>query len=280
MPRKDPEQLRAYKRSYMKAWRAARRAVPVATPPPTATDPGAAIVAWARESLRIPPGHPRAGLPLVLPDYLAAFVVDIFRYHESLLCISRKNAKSTATAVVLLSMLAGPTRARGFRAGVVSTSHEKSRELQLLMSSIADASGLVGIQFLKSPRARAVSATGACDFLPATSSAGAAAGYDLAIVDEIGLLVERDRDLVNSMRSSVSARDGRFVSLSVRGTAPFIPEILARRGDPDLAVHLYESDPKAPLDDEVNWKKANPGLGSVKAVSYMRRESTRSTAHP
>ena len=36
------------------------------------------------------------------------------------------------------------------------------------------------------------------------------AGFDLAVVDELGLLKERDRDLIASMRSSVSARDGKL----------------------------------------------------------------------
>ena len=70
----------------------------------------------------------------------------------------------------------------------MSTSSEKSRELQKLMVAIAAASGLEGIRFLKSPQARAVSASGEVDFHSAALTAGVAAGYDLAICDELGLL--------------------------------------------------------------------------------------------
>ena len=264
-----------------RAERKAAKAAPVEVLPSWPDNPGNAVAVWSSECLKVPPGHPNAGQRLVLPPYLVTFLRDVFRHRESLLCLARKNSKSTAAAVLLLSALRGPTRADGFRAGVVSTSSEKSRELQKLMVGIAAASNLTGIRFLKSPQARAVSASGEVDFHSAERTAGAAAGYDIAIADEIGLLKERDRELVSGMRSSVSAKDGRFVSLSVRGSSPFVPEILARRGDPDLAVHLYESDPKAPIDDEDNWKAANPGLEyGIKSVSYMRSEARRVLATP
>ena len=78
------------------------------------------------------------------------------------------------------------------------------------------------------------------------------------------------------MRSSVSARDGRFVSLSVFGSAPFIPEILERRGAPGLAIHLYQAPEKSTLDDKAGWAAANPGLASgIKSERYMRSEAQR-----
>ena len=95
-------------------------------------------------------------------------------------------------------------------------------------------------------------------------------------MDEIGLLKERDRGLVNSMVVFGIGQAGRFISLSVYGSGPFVPEILARKGDPSLAVHLYQSDPDLPLDDEKNWKLSNPGLVcGIKSLDYMKAESRR-----
>ena len=72
------------------------------------------------------------------------------------------------------------------------------------------ASNLRGLTFRRSPSpGRIESEWGAVDILAADANAGASAGFDLAVVDELGLLKERDRDLIASMRSSVSARDGR-----------------------------------------------------------------------
>ena len=99
---------------------------------------------------------------------------------------------------------------------------------------------------------------------------------DLAVVDELGLLKERDRDLIASMRSSVSARDGRFVSLTVHGGAPFVPEILERRGDEGLVVHLFQASARARLDDESAWHASNPGIKlGIKSLGYMRGEARR-----
>ena len=199
------------------------------------SDPAGAIAAWSAERLTVPPGHPLEGQPMKLPGYGISFLRDVFRpgIREGLLCVARKNAKSSVVAVWLLAHLVGPVRRFGWRCGVVSTSKVKAGELKRLSEGIAIASNLRGLQFRRSPApGRIESAWGVVDILAADSNAGAAAGFDLAVVDELGLLKERDRDLIASMRSSVSARDGRFVSLSVYGSAPFVPEILERRGDP------------------------------------------------
>ena len=214
-----------------------------------------------------------------LPGYGLDFLRDVFRggVREALLCLARKNAKSSIIAVLLLAYLAGPLRRFGFRAGVASVSRAKAGELKRLCQEIAEASKLDGIKFLRSPApGRIESPFASVDVLAAEANAGSAAGYDLAIIDEIGLLKERDRGLVASMRSAISAKNGKFIALSVHGSGPFVPEILARRGDRALAVHLYQADPRSALDDEMGWAAANPGLKcGIKALSYMKYESRR-----
>ena len=77
------------------------------------------------------------------------------------------------------------------------------------------------------------------------------------------------------MRSSVSAKRGKFLSLSVWGDGPFCGEIVARRDDPGVVVHLYQAPEGAALDDPAAWAAANPGLGSIKSHAYMVSESRR-----
>ena len=196
---------------------------------------------------------------------------------EILLCISRKNVKSAAVAVLLLAHLIGPIRRAGFRAGVASVNKGKAGELKQQMDDVATASGLTDLTFRRSPApGRVESPYGSVDILSADASAGHSSGYDLAVIDELGLLKERDRPLVNGLRSSISAKGGKFISLSVRGSSPFIPEILARRGDTALRVHLFEAPKGAALDDERAWHAANPGLAlGLKSIEYMRDEARR-----
>ena len=282
MPYKDPDKQREAARLSARKRRAEIRAERTPAPPrfrPWPDDPGAAVVRWARRTLKIPAGHSNAGRPMALPDYLAAFIDDALTHDESLLCIGRKNAKSAAVAVLLLAHLCGPLRRAGWRAGIASINAAKAAELWRQATDIATASGLK-LEALKAPQKRLRTAAGEAEILPASDSAGAASSYDLAIIDELGLLAEKHREFVASMRSSVSAKGGRFLALTIHGSGPFVPEILARSGAPGLAIHHYHAPPGCALDDRRAWLAANPGLGAIKSLDYMASEAARAAATP
>lgn len=262
---------------------ASRTAKPPTPEPGCAVEHTAeALARWSRDVLKVPPGHALAREPLTLPDYGVAFIRDALTHRESLLAVGRKNAKSAVVAVYLLGRLVGPLRFEGggYRGGVCSVNRDKAAELWLQCEAIAKASGLAGIRFGKVPRCM-VSAAGEVAFLSADKSAGHAAGFDDAICDELGLFVERDRALVNGMRSALGARNGRFIALSILGDAPFTRELLERKAEPDVAVHLYQAPANARLEDVNAWHAANPGLAvGIKSMDYMRAEARRALATP
>ena len=83
------------------------------------------------------------------------------------------------------------------------------------------------------------------------------------------------------MRSATSARDGRFMALSIMGDAPFTREICERLHDPAVAVHLYQPDPDCEIDDVRAWHAANPGLAAgIKSLAYMQDEARRGALEP
>ena len=217
---------------------------------------------------------------------MPAYLVDFFRdalapgCTESLNCVARKNGKSAAVAVLVLGYLVGPLRREGWRCALASLSREKASEIKLQIESIATASGLEGVEFWRRSSPAVTSAAGSVDILASDSNSGAALGVDLAVCDELGLMQEKSRSFVASLRSSVSARGGTFMALSVHGDGPFIPEILSRRGAPGLAVHLHQAEEGAALDSEAAWRAANPGLGLIKQTSYMKAEAARVIATP
>ena len=273
---------RQYQKFYMRDRRAKQKAAKeTAVPEPLALDDAiGALAKWSAETLVVPPGHSNAGQPLTLPAYLVAFLSDAMASKESLLCLGRKNAKSCAVAVLLLGLLVGPLRFPGMRAGVASISKEKAGELKKQMQEIAEASGLEGLTFYRSPApGRVESSTGSVDLL-ASETGAHSSSYDYAIFDEVGLIPESQREFVASLRSSTSAKNGKFLALSIWGFGPFIPEIVARRNDPGVAVHLYQAPEGSDLADESAWLAANPGLGEIKSLDYMRRESKRVLATP
>ena len=240
--------------------------------------PGNVLANWASEKLVIPAGHRNAGQPFKLPEYLIKFLDDAISHRESLLCIARKNAKSAAIAVYALGRLCGPLAVPGWRGGCLSISKPKAGELKLQMKQIAEASDLKGLKFWKSPAPGHV--TGPFDGRFEILCEGHASGLDDSIVDELGLLQEKDRETVASMRSAVSARNGRFIGLTVHGSGPFVPEILSREGQHGLAIHHYASSADCELDDQAAWRAANPGLGIVKELEYMQGEAERVAATP
>ena len=280
---RHPVKARDVSRSAQQKWRdEAKVKSPIISWPAATSDPAGALADWARSTLRVPPGHKNAGRGLELPAYLVDFFRDALApgCTESLNCVARKNGKSAAVAVLVLGYLVGPLRREGWRCALASLSREKAAEIKLQIEAIATASGLEGVEFWRRSSPAVTSAAGSVDILASDSNSGAALGVDLAVCDELGLMQEKSRAFVASLRSSVSARGGKFMALSVHGDGPFIPEILARRGAPGLAVHLHQAEANCKLDDPKAHALANPGLGLIKQTSYMTSEAARVIATP
>ena len=116
----------------------------------------------------------------------------------------------------------------------------------------------------------------------ADRGAGHASGFDLSIIDELGLLPERYRSLVAGMRSATTAKGGKFLSLSIIGDGPFMGEIIARSGEPGLKVHNFRAEGRREprVDDEAAWAAANPGLGVIIDAATFRAQARRVIATP
>ena len=235
-------------------------------------DPVGELAEWARQTLKVPPGHPRAGEPMELLAFAESWLRESWGAHESALSTARKNKKSALAAQLALCFLCGPLRRPGWRGAVASVSKEKSGELRKQIAAIAEASNL-DVRIRRSPYPGVIeSATGSFDTLSADRIAGHAAGYDLVIVDETGLFPLRARDLLAGLRSSVSAKNGRIMHVSIRGDSELFGEILA---NPAVVSHVYAAPDGCEIDDEASWYAANPGLGTIKQLSYMRAEALR-----
>ena len=232
-------------------------------------DPVGALSEWSRKTLIVPAGHPRSGEPLELLPFAVDWLRETWGAHESALSTARKNAKSAICAVLALGYLVGPLRRPGWRGAIASINKQKAAELRRQVADIAGASNL-DIRIRRSPYPGVIeSETGSLDTLSADRTAGHASGYDLVIVDETGLLPERARDLLAGLRSSVSARNGRIRHVSIRGDSPLFREILE---NPSVVSHVHSAPADCAIDDEMAWHAANPGLGTIKSLDYMRAE--------
>ena len=254
------------------------RAEVLALPVEPPADPVGELAAWAASTLRVPPGHPLAGQPMALPPFAEAFLRDGWGAHESALCVGRKNSKSAICAVLALGFLVGPLRVPGWRGSIASISKEKAGELRNQVAAIAEASGLADVRVRRSPYPGMISSSsGTLETLSADRTAGQSSSFDLVIVDETGLMPERSRELLAGLRSSVSAKGGRVVHISVRGDSPLFAEVLA---NPATVAHVYAAPEGCAIDDESAWAAANPGLGTIKSRGYMRAEVERIRGAP
>jgi len=241
---------------------------------PAPADPVGELVAWAESTLKVPPGHPASGEPMALPGFAVDFLRDGWGAHESALTMGRKNAKSAICAVLALACLIGPLRTPGWRGAIASVTKEKAAELRAQVAAIVEASGLDReVRVRKAPYPGKIeSATGTLEVLSSDRTAGHSSSFDLVIVDETGLMPERARELLAGLRSSVSAKGGRIVHISVRGDSPLFAEVLA---NPVTVAHQYAAPDGCTIDDESAWAAANPGLGTIKQRGYMRAEVER-----
>ena len=248
------------------------------------SDPASVIAEWAAATLIVPTGL-LAGQPFRFEpwqvDYLRAALADGVR--EAALCCSRKQGKSGLIAATLLAYLCGPLNRPGWRAIVVSLTGTLAKELRRQVAEICEVSGLSDTvrDYATPTPGRIIGLNGAeVTVLAADKASGHSVGVDLTVTDESGLLAENKRGLWDAVYSSVSTRNGRNLHISIRGHSPMFSELRERRDDPAVVWHEYAADPDCRLDDVDQWRKANPGLGTIKSLDYMQDASDRAIATP
>jgi len=119
--------------------------------------------------------------------------------------------------------------------------------------------------------------TGMFEVLTADRKAGHASSFDLVVCDETGLFKESARELLAGLRSSISAKGGRILHISVRGDSGLYHEILE---NPATCAKVFAAPDGCELSDKKAWRAANPGLGTIKSLEYMRSEVERIKAVP
>ena len=243
------------------------------------TDPASLIAEWAAATLVVPTGL-LAGQPFQFEPWQIDFLRDALAAdtREAALCVARKNGKSALIAAMILCYLCGPLNQPNWRAIVVSLTGALAGELRRQITEIAAASGIEKlVRDYRSPTPGRIVGQRSAEvtFLASDKATGNAVGADLTFTDESGLMPESQRGVWDAVYSCVSTRNGRNVHISIKGTGPMFAELLSRRGQPGIVVHEYAADDDADLRDRAQWRKANPGLGTIKSMDYMIDASAR-----
>ena len=78
------------------------------------------VAEWAASTLIVPPGHYRAGEPMVLLGFAVDWLRASWDAHEAAISTVRKSGKSAIAAVLALGYLVGPLRRPGWRGAIAS----------------------------------------------------------------------------------------------------------------------------------------------------------------
>ena len=266
---------------------------PVPDLPPVYTGPkGAgeikALAQWAESSLVIPSGL-RSGKPFKLPTWQQRFFRAAWKSGviESGFSCGRKNGKTGMIAVLVLAHLVGPLRKFDWRGLVAGASKHLTSELGDAIRLTAQASGLWHPDLLKfttrSSSCDAIEAVGTqsrVELVTASSRTGHSSSLDLGVLDEAGLLTERQRGLWEAVQSAISARNGRLLAIGIRSRGPMFREMLQDQGADYSHIEHYSAPMSARLDDPSAWRAANPGLGPIKSLTYMKQMAKRALNRP
>ena len=280
LKRRDAKVLRLEARiAELEAAAAGKLSPPVAESEPLDI---AAGIDWIQDTLIVPTGLLQ-GQPFVLQDWQIDWIQNALRddVRYAGISIARKCGKSSLLATMFLAWLVGPWNRPQWRGLVTSIDGGAAEELRLLIQQTAEASG-IELQIRVSPKpGKAYGLRGArLDFLAADDSSGHAAGADIACVDEAGQLSPNRRNLWNAMISCISGRNGKFFALGIQGDSPMFRELESRAGSPAVYWIRYQAPSDCDLLDESAWRAANPALGSIKSLEYMRDEAQRASENP
>ena len=245
-------------------------------PDPAAQAVGTPVVEWI-ERLVVASG-PLSGKNFKLGQWQRDFVEAATggKHSMSVLSTGRKSGKTALVALIALCYLTGPLNRENWAGLAISLSARHSRLLLRSIRQIASASDLP----ITTVATEARGARGALlETLSADKATGIGSDADVVFVDELGSFQEGARDLWQNSTASVSARAGSVLVISTRGGGPLLEELLENR-DSETHVQLYTAQEGSALDDENAWFAANPSLGSIKSLDYMRKRSREVLANP
>jgi len=236
------------------------------------------------ERLTIPSGTGQ-GLPFKLEPWQKKFIRDIYEPHiglrravrRAILSVARKNGKTALIAAIALAHLVGPEAI--VHGEIYSAANDRDQAgivFKFAKQFVELEPELRGeIEIIPSTKTMIARATGSI-YRAVSAEAGTKHGYlpSLVIYDE--LAQAKNRDLYDVLDTAFGARDEPlFITISTQSNDPeHILSKLIDDGlsgvDPSIVCHLYAADEDCELDDEPQWKKANPALGTFRDREDLR----------
>lgn len=240
-----------------------------------------------------------AGEPVILELFQKAYIGALFgfvdkvtgfrQYKESLFMVGRKNGKSTMLAGIGLYMLIADNEGGAEIYSVATKKDQAKLVFDATYEMVQQSTALSNV--IRKRKTDLYYGNSLSKFQPLGANSDTLDGLNshLVIIDELHAV--KDRNLYEVMKQSVSSREQPLiVMITTAGTVRenifddiynyacnVVDEVY--EDDTFLAV-IYELDERDEYKDPDMWIKANPGLGTIKKVSYIEEQLQRAGNNP
>ena len=240
-----------------------------------------------------------AGKPLRLELWQKAFVCALFgfvdaktgtrRFTEAILCVARKNGKSTLAAGILLYMLVADGEP-GAEVYTVATKKDQAKLIFDEATHMVEQSPMLAKRIKKRRTDLYLPATMA-KMEPLGKNSNSLDGLNASAVCIDELHAVKDRNLYEVMKQSQSARrEPILLMVTTAGTVrenifddvyDYAKKVIDGVIDDDHFLPIiYELDKPEEWKNESAWQKANPALGTIKRLSDLKAKVHRAAQNP
>lgn len=234
---------------------------------------------WLARTFVVPSGESE-GEPFTLHPFQLEFLREYLRrdpdgptYRTCVLSTPRKLGKSTFLAALLLGHMLpdSPLYRRNFSGAVAAPSEKHALYISKAMKALMKAAGREDdISTKVNPRPGVVYVeNGELILSTGTRSQGHGADLDLAVIDEGGLLENKQSELVQGFLDALSGKNGQLILTGTRGDSKYYNDLIDRP-DKRTYVCLYGAAKDDDPTDPKVWDKANPDGGKIKPRRFLK----------
>ena len=258
------------------------------------------IIAFAH-ALVVPAGK-HVNTPLRLRKFQIDYIRDVYNRHDeatgqrvvkqAVLSVARRNGKTLLAAVILLAHLAGPFKRPNATIVSAATTRKQAGIVFRFVKDMVRVNSFLGkaLKVIDSTK-RIVHRVDGSTYEAIAAEAGGQFGMGLALCVYDELAQAKNRDLYDALMTSLGSETEplmMIISTQAPNDLHLLSELIdygerVNSGvimDPSFVCHLHTVPIEAKLDDESQWKKANPGLGDYRDRSELRNAVKRAMQMP
>jgi phage terminase large subunit-like protein len=211
---------------------------------------------------------------------------------QAVLSVARRNGKTLLAAVVLLAHLAGPFKRPNATIVSAATTRKQAGIVFRFVKDMVRVNSFLGkaLKVIDSTK-RIVHRIDGSTYEAIAAEAGGQFGMGLALCVYDELAQAKNRDLYDALMTSLGSETEplmMIISTQAPNDTHLLSELIdygerINKGvidDKSFVCHLHTVPMDARIDDESQWKKANPGIGDYRDRAELREAVKRALQMP